>query len=83
MRDVKNDALLDTENENSKKRALGLEERNRRVQEASARASRIESKNYADANDFAAKMGIPFATLALILKDHHERDHLVRESLHE
>ena len=38
----------------------------------------IKSLNFADPQEFAFQIGVPFDKLELILKDHHERDHLVR-----
>lgn len=43
----------------------------------------IESANFSNAKDFAERLGIPFTNLEILLKDHHERDPLVRQSLHE
>jgi hypothetical protein len=39
--------------------------------------------NFADPQEFAFQIGVPFSKLELILKDHHERDHLVRQTVHE
>lgn len=46
-------------------------------------ASKPQSLNYGDAKEFAAALGIPYANLEILLRDHHERDPLVRQSVHE
>ena len=83
MRDAKNDMLADTENEESRRRELDEVEASIRKSKTIEKASKIESSNYADAKDFAERLGIPYANLEVLLKDHHERDPLVRQSLHE
>ena len=42
-----------------------------------------ESYTFTSLNDFATKMQIPLKNLEMMLKDHHERDHLVKQSIHE
>ena len=84
MRDAKNDMLAETENaENSRKVNLDYIEQQERKGKTIEKASKIESANYADAKDFAERIGIPYTNLEILLKDHHERDPLVRQSLHE
>jgi hypothetical protein len=42
-----------------------------------------ESSVYSSLRDFAIKLHIPLENLEQMMTDHHERDHLVRQSLHE
>ena len=42
-----------------------------------------ESYTFTSLNDFATKMQIPLKNLEMMLKDHHERDPLVKQSIHE
>jgi hypothetical protein len=79
-RDDKNDKLLDG---SKQKIQLDDNEKASRFEKAAEDASKIASRNFKDAKDFAIAVGIPYADLEKILSDHHERDHLVRVSLHE
>ena len=84
LRNAKNDMKLvaDENGESVRKQPDRVELRQRKI-EAQEQAAKIQSLSYKDAKDFAARLGIPYSTLELLLKDHHERDHLVRQSLHE
>lgn len=42
-----------------------------------------ESSVYGSLKDFANKLKIPLENLEQMITDHHERDHLVRQSVHE
>ena len=64
-------------------RQLDADERAAREAQAQDLACKPKSHNYADAKEFAAAMGIPYANLEILLRDHHERDPLVRQSVHE
>lgn len=45
--------------------------------------AKIQSLNFSDAKEFAKHIGLPYPDLEMMLADHHERDHLVRVSVHE
>lgn len=47
------------------------------------KAAKIQSLNFSDAKEFAKHIGLPSTDLEMMLADHHERDHLVRVSVHE
>lgn len=79
-RDAKNDKLLDGDNRKIK---LDESEKSARFEKAAEDASKVVSRNFKDPKEFAIAVGIPYADLEKILRDHHERDHLVRVSLHE
>jgi len=82
-RNAKNDLLLESEGGETYKKPVDEIELEFRKNKAKELAERIESNTFSDARDFASKLGIPYADLEILLKDHHERDHLVRQSLHE
>jgi hypothetical protein len=39
--------------------------------------------NAVDPRTFAEMLGMPFTSLVMLMKEHHERDPLVKQSLHE
>ena len=36
-----------------------------------------------DPRQFAEMLGMPFSSLLMLMKEHHERDPLVKQSIHE
>ena len=54
-----------------------------RIRKAGDDAAKLKSHTFGDPKSFAMEIGLPEADLEAILKDHHERDHLVRVSVHE
>lgn len=48
-----------------------------------AQTSSIFQKKYADPKEFANVLGMPYSSLQMLMKEHHERDPLVRTSIHE
>ena len=83
LRDKKNDKLIDGETGNPKKKKFDEVEAEIRNNKARELARLIPSYNYADAKEFAKALSIPYKNLEAIMKDHHERDPLVKQSLHE
>lgn len=71
---------MQSEVENGRKIDVNEVEMNRRsvMSKHEADEEEIKSLNFADPQEFAFQIGVPFDKLELILKDHHERDHLVR-----
>ena len=83
MRDAANDKLLDSEFKSGRKlkqSEIVLNDRNAKTRE---KAAKLQSLNWADPKEFAKNIGLPLADLEMMLADHHERDHLVRVSVHE
>jgi hypothetical protein len=54
-----------------------------RAEIALEEAAKIESYNFADSKAVATHMGIPYERLEILMHEHHERDQVVRQSLHE
>ena len=48
-----------------------------------AEASAIFSTKFGDPKEFANYLGMPYSSLQMLMKDHHERDPLVRQAIHE
>ena len=48
-----------------------------------ADAPTIFSAKLGDPKEFANYLGMPFSSLQMLMKDHHERDPLVRQAIHE
>ena len=40
-------------------------------------------QNAVDPRQFAEMLGMPFSSLVMLMKEHHERDPLVKQSIHE
>jgi len=78
LRDKKNDKLIDGETGNPKKKKFDEVEAEIRNNKARELARLIPSYNYADAKEFAKALSIPYKNLEAIMKDHHERDPLVK-----
>ena len=75
--------MLDSEIEKGRKAVVDNAVIRDRVRKANEDASKIKSNTFGDPKVFAMEIGLPEADLEAILKDHHERDHLVRVSIHE
>jgi hypothetical protein len=43
----------------------------------------MAKSNAVDPRTFAEMLGMPFTSLVMLMKEHHERDPLVKQSLHE
>ena len=46
-------------------------------------ASNIFSTKFGDPKEFANYLGMPYSSLQMLMKDHHERDPSVRQAIHE
>lgn len=46
-------------------------------------ASNIFSTKFGDPKEFANYLGMPYSSLQMLMKDHHERDPTVRQAIHE
>ena len=81
-RDPKNDLMLDGVEGGTKKKVDEVELQLRR-EKAMQEQGLIKSHSLQDPKEVAKHLNIPFKNLEMILKDHHERDHLVGVSVHE
>jgi hypothetical protein len=83
-RHAANDKLMDSELKSGRKAPVTdheLRERGDKAREAAAKVH--ASFHFSTPKDFARSIGLPDESLEAMLKDHHERDQLVRVSVHE
>lgn len=77
-RNAKVDGLLSKDGKGgSRKKEDGKEH------EVKAEASAIFSAKFGDPKEFANYLGIPFSSLQMLMKEHHERDPVIRQAIHE
>ena len=59
------------------------EEKQELQREVQGQAKTIFKTKFGDPKEFANQLGMPFSSLQMLMKDHHERDPLVNTTIHE
>lgn len=79
-RDPKVDMHMDSDGELNDKDQDEIQEFQEQVQDE---AQTIFVTKFSDPKEFANFLGIPFSSLQMLMKQHHERDHLISTAIHE